>query len=257
MNSSPGTDSRTCNDATIVRAPWAQGLLLGMLCAGAFATGIRGGFVMDDAHAITGHPVVQGTAPLLDAFKLSFWGESLSATPPSYRPIATLSFAIDHQLFGGSALAFHISSLLCYVALVLVGWMFARRCMPPWAAWLAMAFFAVMPTHAENVSSLVGRADTLAVLFSVLALLALSPTVVDGKGTLRIAGVVEAEMAPFTGPGGTVTTLRDSIFSTVPGSPAYVGKASKNRVTLPQHNMVWEYEGRNAIQSDYRMEYYG
>src|SRR5262249_226730 len=76
----------------------------------------------------------------------------------------------------------------------------------------------------------------------------------DGKGTPRIGGLVEAEMGPYTGPGGTVTTLRDSIFSTVPGSPAYVGKASTHRVSLPQHGMVWEYEGRNAIQSDYKME---
>jgi len=80
--------------------------------------------------------------------------------------------------------------------------------------------------------------------------------IVDGKGTLRIEGVLDAEMAPYTGAGGAVTTLRDSLFSTVPGSPAYVGKASKNRVTLPQYGMVWEYEGRNAIQADYKMEHY-
>ncbi|MFL5303565.1 MAG: ArnT family glycosyltransferase [Polyangia bacterium] len=163
--------------------PWVQGLVLGLLCVGAFAAGVSGGFVMDDGYAIVHHPVVQGTAPLLDAFKLSFWGESLNAIPPSYRPVATLSFAVDHRLFGGSPAAFHVTSLLWYLALVLVGWRLARRCMPAGAAWLAMAFFAVMPTHAENVASLVGRADTLAVLFSVLALLALSPTVFDGKAT--------------------------------------------------------------------------
>ncbi|HEY8926420.1 MAG TPA: glycosyltransferase family 39 protein, partial [Polyangia bacterium] len=70
-----------------------------------------------------------------------------------------------------------------YVALVVVAWSLARRLMPAWAAALAAAFFAVMPTHAENVASLVGRADTLAVLFSALALLALSPTIVAGRAT--------------------------------------------------------------------------
>ncbi len=77
--------------------------------------------------------------------------------------------------------------------------------------------------------------------------------IVDGAGTLVVEGIVGAEMAPYAGPDGTTTTLRDSIFSTVPGSPAYVGKASHYTVDLPEHGMQWTYEGRNAIQADYRM----
>src|SRR5947208_5499326 len=77
-----------------------------------------------------------------------------------------------------------------------------------------------------------------------------------GAGTLRIGDFVSSEMAPFTGAdGATSTTLRDSIFSTVPGTPAYVGKASYNRVNLPEFGMVWSFEGRNAIQADYRITF--
>ena len=77
-----------------------------------------------------------------------------------------------------------------------------------------------------------------------------------GAGTLRIGDVVSSEMAPYKGSdGATITTLRDSIFSTVPGTPAYVGKASKNTVNLPEFDMVWSFEGRNAIQSDYRITF--
>jgi len=76
-----------------------------------------------------------------------------------------------------------------------------------------------------------------------------------GAGTLRIGDFVSSEMAPFTSGDGTNTTLRDSIFSTVPGSPAYVSKASYNRVNLPEFGMVWSFEGRNAIQSDYRITF--
>jgi hypothetical protein len=75
----------------------------------------------------------------------------------------------------------------------------------------------------------------------------------EGQGTLIVEGIVGAEMGPYAGPDGTTTTLRDSIFSTVPGSPAYVGKASRYAVDLPEHGMQWAYEGRNAIQADYRM----
>jgi len=77
----------------------------------------------------------------------------------------------------------------------------------------------------------------------------------DGTGTLRIGEVVSAEMEPLRGPDGTLTTLRDSLFSTVPGSPAYVAQASHHRVHLPGHGMVWSFEGCNAIQSDYRITY--
>jgi len=76
-----------------------------------------------------------------------------------------------------------------------------------------------------------------------------------GRGVLRIDGILEAEMSPYTGPDGSTTTLRDSIFSTVPGSPAYVAKASRNRFSFPKYGLHWQYEGRNAIQSDYRMEH--
>ena len=83
----------------------------------------------------------------------------------------------------------------------------------------------------------------------------ISHRVTAGSGALRVEGMVETEMEPYRGPDGSVTTLHNSVFSTVPGSPAFIAKAPLNRVTLPQYGMVWEYEGRNAIQSDWRMEH--
>jgi hypothetical protein len=83
----------------------------------------------------------------------------------------------------------------------------------------------------------------------------ISHEVSDGKGVLRIGDVVSATMHPFTGPDGTVTTLRDSLFSTVPGSPAYVAVADSHEVNLPEYGMVWSFTGRNAIQADYQIQY--
>jgi hypothetical protein len=83
----------------------------------------------------------------------------------------------------------------------------------------------------------------------------ISHEIVGGDGSLRIGDAVESVMSPYRSPDGTITTLRDSIFSTVPGSPAYVSKTSLTRVDLPQYDMVWTVEGRNAIQSDYRISH--
>ena len=55
----------------------------------------------------------------------------------------------------------------------------------------------------------------------------------DGAGSLRVGeggSIISADMHPYKGPDGTTTTLRDSIFSTVPGSPAYVGVAEHQKV---------------------------
>jgi hypothetical protein len=76
----------------------------------------------------------------------------------------------------------------------------------------------------------------------------------EGHGHIAINGVLLSEMEPFKGPDGQVTTLNNSVFTTIPGAPAYVAKASVNRVNLPEHNLQWEFTGRNAIQGKFRFE---
>ena len=85
----------------------------------------------------------------------------------------------------------------------------------------------------------------------------ISHEVSDGKGRLRVGDSILAEMHPYTGPDGSTTTLNNSIFSTVPGSPAYVAKADHQRVSLPQFELEWEASDRNAIQSDWKLLFEG
>ena len=75
-----------------------------------------------------------------------------------------------------------------------------------------------------------------------------------GKGTLSVGEIVEAEMAPYTDANGRPTTIHDTVFSTIPGSPAYLAKASHHRVNIPEYGMIWEFSGRNAIQGDFHFE---
>ena len=76
----------------------------------------------------------------------------------------------------------------------------------------------------------------------------------EAQGTIRIGEILSAEMAPYRSAQGKPTKLVDSIFSTIPGSPAYVAKASHHQVNLPEFNLTWEYNGRNAIQGEFRFE---
>jgi hypothetical protein len=103
-------------------------------------------------------------------------------------------------------------------------------------------------------------ADLAALVGEVLEVrrVPISHTITEGAGTLKVGdGVVFAHMEPYRGPDGTITTLRNSIFSTVPGSPAYVGKASSYSVDIPEHGLVWKFEGRNAIQADWTLVHEG
>lgn len=72
------------------------------------------------------------------------------------------------------------------------------------------------------------------------------------KGTLKIGDAVEANLQPFQGATGESTALHDSIFTTIPGSPAYVGKADSYTVDVPQHGFQIDLQGHNAVQGSFR-----
>jgi hypothetical protein len=73
-----------------------------------------------------------------------------------------------------------------------------------------------------------------------------------GKGTLLIGQRVQAELVPLTGPTGEATTLHESVFSTIPGSPAYVGKAEHYRSQIPALGHDVNLQNHNAIQGTFR-----
>jgi hypothetical protein len=77
-------------------------------------------------------------------------------------------------------------------------------------------------------------------------------TVEQGKGTLIIGQAVQAELVPLTGPTGEPTTLHESIFSAIPGSPAYVGRAEFYRSKVPALGHDVNLQNHNAIQGTFR-----
>ena len=82
-------------------------------------------------------------------------------------------------------------------------------------------------------------------------------SIVDGAGKLKVGDMVDCSMEPYRGPDGSITTLNNSLFSTVPGSPAYVSKSDHQKIDIPEHGYQWELEGKNAIQSDWKIDFAG
>jgi len=82
----------------------------------------------------------------------------------------------------------------------------------------------------------------------------ISFNVKEGKGSYTIGDVVHAEMEPYRGPTGEPTTLVESIFSTIPGSPAYVAKANVFKMDSPELGLKVDLQDHNAIQGRFRFE---
>lgn len=76
----------------------------------------------------------------------------------------------------------------------------------------------------------------------------------QGKGKYTIGDTVYAEMEPYRGPNGKPTRLVESIFTTIPGAPAYVAKASSFKMDCPELGLKVNIQGYNAIQGYFRFE---
>ncbi len=87
----------------------------------------------------------------------------------------------------------------------------------------------------------------------------ITSTIEEGKGSLRIGSgptpVVEADIASYMGATGKPTVLQETVFSTIPGSPAYVSKATKfKRDSLAYGLPDVDIEGHNAVQGFFKFE---
>lgn len=79
-------------------------------------------------------------------------------------------------------------------------------------------------------------------------------TVEEGRGTLKIGSIADAEIIPYQGATGQPTVMQETVFSTIPGSPAYVAKATHFSRDGSPHGLpsVKDLENHNAIQGHFR-----
>jgi hypothetical protein len=72
-----------------------------------------------------------------------------------------------------------------------------------------------------------------------------------GRGTIKVGNAGYAELEPYTSASGATTTLADTVFSTVPGAPVYVGKAPRYRSKNEKLGIDLDIKGHNALQSTF------
>lgn len=98
-------------------------------------------------------------------------------------------------------------------------------------------------------------ADLAALIGEVVAVerVPITCTVQQGAGLLKFGDIAEARLTGFKGATGAATTLADSVFSTIPGAPAYPGTASLFRRDESRHGLTdVNVSGRNSVQGTFR-----
>jgi len=152
-------------------------LLVSLLAGAVFLPALLGGWIYDDRPLIADNPYAQSFIWFTRWFTTDFWsvGEEMlnSASRIVYwRPLVTLTYALDWNLGGGSPLMFHVTNTIAHAAVGGLSFLLLRRWIGGGAAWpavLAALLFALHPTKAESVAWISGRTDILCTLAIFLA----------------------------------------------------------------------------------------
>jgi tetratricopeptide (TPR) repeat protein len=160
----------------------ALGLVAVVLAYGAAVTG---GFVWDDYTLIHDDRLVTAPGPLGDYFGRFLWSGPLQASRVFYRPLITLSYVADYQLWDGRPAGFHLTNLALHLLVTVLVWQLIRRADgggdpagrtergPLWAALAVL--FALAPRLTESVAWISGRTDVAAAVGALGALVVHRP----------------------------------------------------------------------------------
>jgi Tfp pilus assembly protein PilF len=150
----------------------AASVLVALVAAAAYAATLGYDLVWDDTLLIQQSWRLHHWQTLPSLLTSHFWSEVGEASH-YYRPLITLTFFLDMQVWGLHPLGFHLTNILAHAAVTWAVLALARRTLDgeP-AAVICALVFALHPIHVESVSFVSGRTDVIATLFFLLALLA-------------------------------------------------------------------------------------
>ncbi len=129
----------------------------------AYWPALRGGLIWDDSAHIT-RPDLRSLSGLS-----RIWFE-LGATQ-QYYPLLHSAFWIEHRLWGGTVLGYHLANVLLHASAALLVVLIVRRLQIP-GAWLAGFIFALHPVCVNAVAWISEQKSTLSAVFYLGAALA-------------------------------------------------------------------------------------
>jgi tetratricopeptide (TPR) repeat protein len=156
------------NRARIVSAQWP--LLVVVVAVLPYLQTLTHGFVFDDVTEVVRNVHIRSPENLGTIFTSTAWAGA-GTDNYLYRPLTTLSFAVNHALGGYVPWGYHLVNILLHATVCLL----LYRLAPYWGlsrrvACAAALLFAVHPVHVEAVANVAGRKDVMATMFVLLAL---------------------------------------------------------------------------------------
>jgi hypothetical protein len=149
---------------------WLAPVSVAVLVLASSFTCLGNTWVQDDVPIIKQNALLHTLARPWTPFTQAYW--PLGYSRDLYRPFTSLTLAIEWVTGGGHPLMFRIISILLYLGTTLAVYRLARRLVSPGAAWLAAAWFAVHPLHAEAVAVAVNQAELVVAALLVLLMTA-------------------------------------------------------------------------------------
>jgi hypothetical protein len=133
-----------------------------------YSVTLRGTYVYDDVTVVVKDPRL--TNPSLWH---EYWTQPYMAAPDKlYRPLVSLSFALQRVLGGENPWPFHLVNILLHAAVAAAVAELGIRLAGIRVAWIAGLLFAVHPVHVEAVAGLVGRCESACALATLCGLCA-------------------------------------------------------------------------------------
>jgi hypothetical protein len=146
---------------------------------------LAGNFVFDDRGIIEHQYLLSDFSKIPNVLSLPYWTKEAGL----YRPITLFSYTLNFLFLGNGALGFHLINIILYALTGYLIFLFIRRIFKQdFLAVLTAVLFIILPIHSEAVANIIGRAEILALFFSLLALSALISDE-NGKNKMRFAGV--------------------------------------------------------------------
>ena len=130
-------------------------------------------FLFDEESIILKNPLIRDLSQVIEIFKQPYFYEGLPdiSWNQYYRPLTTLTFALDYHFWNVNPLGFNLTNTLlhcgvCVLLFKLLSMMFEE----PLAAFLPALLYCVHTIHTEAVTYIASRGDVLGTLLVLLAL---------------------------------------------------------------------------------------
>ncbi len=158
------------------RLPWWAPALVFLLALGAYANSIPNHFAYDDYGVIVMNPTVQHNL-WYAVWNQGYWPKKNGMKPDIlFRPLTILTYIMNHATTPHLFWPYHLVNVILFglvaVLVAMLAWRLTRHAGVAVAAGL---IFAVHPLHTEVVANVIGRAELLAALWALCALLIYLP----------------------------------------------------------------------------------